>query len=121
MQQSPRGTFESLLTELVIALVVRTRRPFFRSRPGSFLLWSTLALIPLTFVIPFLPFRPSIDQPDGRKIAPADQEILRAERRAMRQVERELRERHEALAREPCGRSTAPFLWRGGSGAGAGS
>ena len=25
---------ESLLTELVIALVVRTRRPFFRSRPG---------------------------------------------------------------------------------------
>ena len=25
---------ESLLTELVIAVVVRTRRPFFRSRPG---------------------------------------------------------------------------------------
>ena len=32
---------ESLLTELVIALVVRTRRPFFRSRPGHVLLWST--------------------------------------------------------------------------------
>ena len=34
---------ESLLTELVIALVVRTRRPFFRSRPGRLLLvrrWS---------------------------------------------------------------------------------
>ena len=29
---------ESLLTELVIALVVRTRRPFFRSRPGTILL-----------------------------------------------------------------------------------
>ena len=32
---------ESLLTELVIALVVRTRRVFFRSRPGTLLLAST--------------------------------------------------------------------------------
>ena len=47
---------ESLLTELVIALVVRTRRPFFRSRPGAVLLWSTVALIALTFAIPYLPF-----------------------------------------------------------------
>jgi P-type Mg2+ transporter len=46
---------ESLLTELVIALVVRTRRPFLRSRPGSFLLISTLVLIPVTLVIPYLP------------------------------------------------------------------
>jgi Mg2+-importing ATPase len=47
---------ESLLTELVIALVVRTRRPFFRSRPGNLLLGSTLALIALTYAIPYLPF-----------------------------------------------------------------
>jgi Mg2+-importing ATPase len=47
---------ESLLTELVIALVVRTRRPFFRSRPGTLLLASTLGVIAVTFVIPFLPF-----------------------------------------------------------------
>ena len=47
---------ESLLTELVIALVVRTRRPFFRSRPGSLLLWSTVALVTLTLAIPYLPF-----------------------------------------------------------------
>lgn len=47
---------ESLLTELVIALVVRTRRPFFRSRPGRVLLGSTLLLIPVAFAIPFLPF-----------------------------------------------------------------
>jgi Mg2+-importing ATPase len=47
---------ESLLTELVIALVVRTRRPFFRSRPGSVLLWSTVVLIILTLAIPHLPF-----------------------------------------------------------------
>ncbi|HEU5170006.1 MAG TPA: magnesium-translocating P-type ATPase [Gemmatimonadales bacterium] len=47
---------ESLLTELVIALVVRTRRPFFRSRPGTLLLTSTLALVAVTFAIPYLPF-----------------------------------------------------------------
>jgi Mg2+-importing ATPase len=46
---------ESLLTELVVALVVRTRRPFYQSRPGTVLLVSTLVLIPLTFAIPFLP------------------------------------------------------------------
>jgi Mg2+-importing ATPase len=46
---------ESLLTELVIALVVRTRRPFWRSRPGDLLLWSTIALVLLAFAIPFLP------------------------------------------------------------------
>jgi P-type Mg2+ transporter len=47
---------ESLLTELVIALVVRTRRPFYRSRPGRLLLVSTLILIPVSFAIPFAPF-----------------------------------------------------------------
>jgi Mg2+-importing ATPase len=47
---------ESLLTELVIALVVRTRRPFYRSRPGSLLLWSSLAVIALTTILPYLPF-----------------------------------------------------------------
>ncbi|MBN8233317.1 magnesium-translocating P-type ATPase [Corallococcus macrosporus] len=47
---------ESLLTELVVALVVRTRRPFWRSRPGTLLFASTCAVIALTFLIPFLPF-----------------------------------------------------------------
>jgi Cation transporting ATPase, C-terminus. len=47
---------ESLLTELVIALVVRTQRPFFRSRPGNVLLYSTIALAVVTFAIPYLPF-----------------------------------------------------------------
>jgi Mg2+-importing ATPase len=47
---------ESLLTELVVALVMRTRRPFFRSRPGRLLLRSTMALIPLAVAIPYLPF-----------------------------------------------------------------
>jgi len=35
---------------------VRTRRPFFRSRPGTLLLWSTVGLIALSFAIPYLPF-----------------------------------------------------------------
>jgi Mg2+-importing ATPase len=51
---------ESLLTELVIALVVRTRRPFFRSRPGRVLLVSTLGLIVLAPAIPYLPFVDSL-------------------------------------------------------------
>jgi Mg2+-importing ATPase len=46
---------ESLLTELAVALVMRTRRPFFRSRPGRLLLTSTMALIPIAFAIPYLP------------------------------------------------------------------
>ncbi len=47
---------ESLLTELVIALVVRTRHLFFRSRPGTLLLVSTLIIIGITLVLPYLPF-----------------------------------------------------------------
>jgi Mg2+-importing ATPase len=47
---------ESLLTELLIALVVRTRRPLFESRPGTLLLLSTVALVPIALAIPFLPF-----------------------------------------------------------------
>lgn len=47
---------ESLLTELMIALVVRTRRPFFKSKPGTILWVSTLALAVLTPLIPYLPF-----------------------------------------------------------------
>jgi Mg2+-importing ATPase len=56
-QQFQTGWFiESLLTELVIALVVRTRRPFFRSTPGKLLWISTLVISVLTLAIPYLPF-----------------------------------------------------------------
>jgi Mg2+-importing ATPase len=47
---------ESLLTELAVAVVMRTRRPFYQSRPGRVLLASTVALIPIAFAIPYLPF-----------------------------------------------------------------
>jgi Mg2+-importing ATPase len=47
---------ESLMTELVIALVVRTRRPFYRSRPGKPLLYSTVAVMAFALVLPYLPW-----------------------------------------------------------------
>ena len=47
---------ESLVTELVISLVIRTRHVFFRSRPGKILLASSLILVALTLVMPYLPF-----------------------------------------------------------------
>jgi Mg2+-importing ATPase len=47
---------ESLLTELVIALVVRTRRPFYRSRPGKLLLATTAVVMAVALVLPYLPF-----------------------------------------------------------------
>jgi phosphoserine phosphatase len=44
----------SLLTELAVLLVLRTRRSAFRSRPGAILLWATGAVLALTFAIPWL-------------------------------------------------------------------
>jgi Mg2+-importing ATPase len=46
---------ESLLTELVVALVVRTRRPFFRSRPGNLLMATTAGVAVTAVALPFLP------------------------------------------------------------------
>jgi Mg2+-importing ATPase len=60
--RAAEGTFRtgwfvaSLLTELVVALVMRTRRPFFRSRPSRLLLVLTMSLIAFAFAIPYLPF-----------------------------------------------------------------
>jgi Mg2+-importing ATPase len=48
---------ESLLTELAIVLVVRTRLPVLRSRPGTALLGSTLAVAALALALPWLPGR----------------------------------------------------------------
>jgi Mg2+-importing ATPase len=46
---------ESLLTEIVVALLIRTRRPFYASRPGRFLLISTLVVAAVGIAVPFLP------------------------------------------------------------------
>ena len=70
-----------------------------------------------------LPLRPGIDQADGAAIARADQEVFRAESRAMRQVEAELLDRHEALTRDCSGPLSGgtDLPLRAGSGAGSGS
>jgi len=46
---------ESVLTELLILLVIRTRRPFFKSRPGNYLLISALIVAGVTVVLPYSP------------------------------------------------------------------
>lgn len=43
---------ESLMTELIVALVLRTQRRFYRSQPSSFLLFSTVIVALLAFFIP---------------------------------------------------------------------
>jgi P-type Mg2+ transporter len=49
---------ESVATELAVMLVLRTRRPFFRSRPRATLLGSSVAVGLVTLVIPFSPSAP---------------------------------------------------------------
>ncbi len=44
----------SLLTELGVVLVLRTRKPAWKSRPSSLLLWSTIAVSAATLTIPYL-------------------------------------------------------------------
>jgi Mg2+-importing ATPase len=46
---------ESLITELAIVLVIRTRKAFWRSRPSALLSWLTLAVALLAVAIPYLP------------------------------------------------------------------
>jgi Mg2+-importing ATPase len=46
---------ESLMTELFIVLVIRTPRPFFRSRPGTLLLVATLVVAGTTIFLPYTP------------------------------------------------------------------
>jgi Mg2+-importing ATPase len=46
---------ESVLTELLILLVIRTQRPFFRSRPGRYLALSALAVALVTLALPYSP------------------------------------------------------------------
>jgi Mg2+-importing ATPase len=46
---------ESLMTELFIVLVIRTQRPFLRSRPGTLLLAATLVVAGTTIFLPYTP------------------------------------------------------------------
>ena len=51
---------ESVITEILIIFVVRTRRPFFKSKPALPLLLPGLAAILLTLAIPWLPMADQI-------------------------------------------------------------
>ena len=47
--------FVSVMTELAIMLIIRTQRPFFQSKPGKGLLYSTIGVAVLTLVLLFIP------------------------------------------------------------------
>lgn len=49
---------ESVLSEILILLVIRTRRAFFRSPIGSALLWSSVAAACVTVALPYTPLGP---------------------------------------------------------------
>jgi Mg2+-importing ATPase len=46
---------ESVVSAALIVLVVRSRAPFFRSRPSAPLLWATLLVVAATIVLPYTP------------------------------------------------------------------
>jgi Mg2+-importing ATPase len=43
---------ESVISASVIVLVIRSRKPFFRSRPGKYLLIATLLIAIITLILP---------------------------------------------------------------------
>ena len=57
--KSPEGLFrtgwfiESVLSASLIVLVIRSRRPFFKSYPGRYLLLATIVIVGVTLVLPF--------------------------------------------------------------------
>jgi len=46
---------ESVISASLVVLVIRTRKPFFKSRPGKYLLIVTLLIVPVTFILPYTP------------------------------------------------------------------
>lgn len=46
----------SILTELLVLLIMRTHRPFFKSKPAPTLLYSVIIVGIITLLIPYLPF-----------------------------------------------------------------
>jgi len=47
---------ESVISASLIVLVIRSRKPFFKSRPGKYLLMTTLSIVVVTVIVPFTPF-----------------------------------------------------------------
>jgi len=46
---------ESVVSASLIVLVIRSRKPSFKSRPGKFLLLATLSIVIVTLILPFTP------------------------------------------------------------------
>jgi Mg2+-importing ATPase len=46
---------ESVISASMIVLVIRSRKPFFRSKPGKHLLIATLSIVVVTLILPFTP------------------------------------------------------------------
>ena len=60
-EQFRTGWFvESVISASVIVLVIRTRRHFFTSRPGKYLVFATFAVAGITIVMPYLPIAASL-------------------------------------------------------------
>jgi Mg2+-importing ATPase len=53
-QQLRTGWFiESIVSAALVVMVIRTRRPFFKSKPGKYLLVATLAIVVTALLLPF--------------------------------------------------------------------
>jgi Mg2+-importing ATPase len=46
---------ESVISASLIVLVIRSRKAFFRSKPGKYLLLATLSIVVITLVLPYTP------------------------------------------------------------------
>ena len=46
---------ESVISASLIVLVIRSRKPFFKSRPSKYLLMATLLIVVVTLILPFTP------------------------------------------------------------------
>ena len=44
----------SILTELTVLLIMRTQKPFFKSRPAPVLLYSSITVAAITLVLPYI-------------------------------------------------------------------
>lgn len=57
IEQFRTGWFiESVISASMIVLVIRSRKPFFKSRPGKYLLLATILIVVLTLCFPLTPF-----------------------------------------------------------------
>jgi P-type Mg2+ transporter len=59
---------ESVISASLVVLVIRSRRPFWRSKPSVYLLWTTVAVVIATLILPYTPLAQTLGL---RPVAPA--------------------------------------------------